>query len=510
MSAETVSSFHSGKEIGDYFIGKLVSKGTTTTTWEAIQISVQREVLVCSLDAEYITDDEIRESFIADVRIKATVDHPLIATILEAINEGAYCFFAYEKIKGRDLGELHERGESISPLHAARTLVNISSACEYLESRNIATLNLSTHNIFVDQDFHCRISNLAVSGYPQHADTKRDKELVGHLIQDIIGHNQPGTTRMSTLLGSMAYLNNTEPKSWREIHELAAEIERQLTKSSASVQINTSTRRINSVAMRYLQFSSGAGKILIIVLALLAIMGLTTYLLNKKPKAKKLEIADMVNIPAGKYPGPYGFHIGVRGFWIDAHEVTIEEYAKFLKAINDLPGDMKTVYQHSDQPSHKLSHQPDDWTNLYAAARDGKKWNGFSMELYHPVVGVDWWDAHAYAQWKGRSLPSYEDWYAACSASSDPSALQGSNFQAVDKTVQTAIGLYGMAGNVAEWMRDKVLDPANPFAPPRYVIAGASYLRPQSGAEAREWVDDRSMRRPDLGFRTCNPAGQRD
>ena len=126
------------------------------------------------------------------------------------------------------------------------------------------------------------------------------------------------------------------------------------------------------------------------------------------------------------------------------------------------------------------------------------------------MVGVDWWEAHAYAQWKERSLPSYENWYAACSASSDPSTLQGSNFQAVDKAVQTVIGLYGMAGNVSEWMRDKALDPANPFAPPRSVIAGASYMRPKSGAEAREWVDDRSLRRPDLGFRTCVPAGQRD
>ena len=510
MSAEIDSSFHTGKEVGDYFIGKLVSKGTTTTTWEATQISVQREVLVCSLDAEYVADAEVRASFIADVRIKATIDHPLIASILEAINEGPHCFFAYEKIKGQDLGGLNNQGESISPLHAARILVNISGACEYLERRSIATLNLSTHDIFVDQDFHCRISNLAVSGYPQQADIKRDKELVGQLLQDMLEHNEPGATRTSTLLGSMAYLNNTEPKSWREIHELAGEIQRQLTKPGASGQINSSTMRINTTTVRYLRFSSVAGKILMVLLALLAIMSLTTYLLNNKPKPKKREIADMVNIPAGKYLGPYGFHTKVRAFSMDAHEVTIEEYAKFLKAIDELPEDMKTVYQHVDQPAHKVSHEPDDWFNLYAAAKDGKQWNEFTMELYHPVVGVDWWDAHAYAQWKERSLPSYENWYAACSASSDPGTLQGSNFQAVDKTVQTAIGLYGMAGNVSEWMGDKVLDPANPFAPPRYVIAGASYMRPKSGAEAREWVDDRSLRRPDLGFRTCTPGSQRD
>jgi hypothetical protein len=33
------------------------------------------------------------------------------------------------------------------------------------------------------------------------------------------------------------------------------------------------------------------------------------------------------------------------------------------------------------------------------------------------------------------------------------------------------------------------------------VVIGASYLPPQGGAMAREWVESRSLRRPDLGFR---------
>jgi len=126
------------------------------------------------------------------------------------------------------------------------------------------------------------------------------------------------------------------------------------------------------------------------------------------------------------------------------------------------------------------------------------------MELYHPVVGVDWWDAHAYAEWKGRSLPTYRDWYAACSSSSDPSKLQGNGYMAVDKAEQTTIGLFGMAGNVSEWMREPTLDPADPSAPPRFMVGGASYMRPKYGARAREWVENRGLRRPDIGFRTCN------
>ena len=508
MSTETEPLFNSGIEIGDYLIGELIYKGASTSTWKATQISVQREVLVCSLDQQYVADHDIRASFIADVRIKATVDHPLVASVLEAVNEGPFCYFAYEKVKGRDLGELHDKGETITPLQAARIIHNISGACEQMEQRNIATLNISPHDIFVDQDFHCRISNLAVSGQPHDSCFKKDKELLGHLLQDMIAPNEPGATRTSSLLGSMAYLNNDQPMSWHQIHELSGEIQRQLTRPGESGQIKSSTMRIDTVARRYLHLSTFTGKILIVVCSLLAIISLSFYLSGLKPKVEKRDLADMVNIPAGKYPGAYGFHIKVRGFWIDAHEVTIREYAEFIKAIESLPEDMQNVYQHEDQPADKTSHVPDDWPALYTAAKESKIWNKHSMELYHPVVGVDWWDAYAYAEWKGRSLPSYDDWYAACSATSDPSKLRGSGYLAVDKTEQTTIGIYGMAGNVSEWMREETLDPADPSAPPRYMVAGASYLRPKYGARAREWVDTRSLRRPDIGFRTCNNSRQ--
>ena len=166
---------------------------------------------------------------------------------------------------------------------------------------------------------------------------KKDKELLGHLLQDMIAPNEPGSTRTSSLLGSMAYLNNAQPMSWHQIHELSGEIQRQLTKPGESGQIKSSTMRIDSTTIRYLRISPLIGKILILVFALLAIIGLSFYLSSLKPKVEKRDLADMVNIPTGKYPGPYGFHIKVRGFWIDAHEVTIQEYAAFIKAIASLP-----------------------------------------------------------------------------------------------------------------------------------------------------------------------------
>ncbi|MCP5537505.1 MAG: SUMF1/EgtB/PvdO family nonheme iron enzyme [Akkermansiaceae bacterium] len=505
MPTEPEHTFTPGTHIGDYLMGELISKGTNTSTWTATQISVQREVSLCALDDGIKKDPASREGFISDVRTKASVDHPLIASVLEAVNEGDQCFFAMEKLHGKNLASCHDEGTSISPIQTARIIRNIAGACNYLEAHGIASLPLSPHDIYIDDKYHCRIANMAISGAPDPSVGTQDKEMVGRLMQDLLEPGQPGSTRTSSLCDYMADREREQALTWMQIHDLADKVERQLAEPNARDQIQSPTMR-----MRPDVSHAAIGQFLSILAILLIIGGLVYYFSTRKTPPAKRQMRDMVHIPAGKYPGPDGFQVKMRDFWIDAHEVTIGEYAEFLEVLDQLADDMKTVYQHEEQPKDKTSHEPDDWANLLAAAKEGETWNTLHVDLNYPVVGVDWWDAYAYAVWKGRRLPTREEWYAACSAGSDPSKLEASGWSPVDQTEQTSHGICGMAGNVSEWMRKKCLNPADPSLPPRYVICGASYLRPKYGARAREWVDDRSLRRNDLGFRTLSNSPQED
>jgi len=119
---------------------------------------------------------------------------------------------------------------------------------------------------------------------------------------------------------------------------------------------------------------------------------------------------------------------------------------------------------------------------------------------------VDWWDAYAYAKWKRSDLPTQERWLAAlASGAKVASAVPVSEWipvtsQSEDRTTN---GILGMAGSVSEWTLEARPSPDNPLGAPLWVIAGGSYLKPGKGAATREWIDDRSLRRPDLGFRIC-------
>jgi formylglycine-generating enzyme required for sulfatase activity len=106
----------------------------------------------------------------------------------------------------------------------------------------------------------------------------------------------------------------------------------------------------------------------------------------------------MVYVPEGQFRIHEGREVRkVRSFFIDRCEVTNAEYAKFLDEV-ERNGD--AGYCHPRQPARK-DHTPAQWGDPIFNA----------PEL--PVVGVDWFDAYAFATWAKKRLPTDEEWEAA-------------------------------------------------------------------------------------------------
>lgn len=81
-------------------------------------------------------------------------------------------------------------------------------------------------------------------------------------------------------------------------------------------------------------------------------------------------------------------------FLIDKHEVTNREYRKFVDYVK-ASGD--SSMEHPDAPPLK-DHTPAGWQEANLSADN------------QPVVGVDWYDAYAYAKWRGKRLPTEAEW----------------------------------------------------------------------------------------------------
>ncbi|HMO04816.1 MAG TPA: SUMF1/EgtB/PvdO family nonheme iron enzyme [Kiritimatiellia bacterium] len=117
------------------------------------------------------------------------------------------------------------------------------------------------------------------------------------------------------------------------------------------------------------------------------------------------DTSEMVTIPGGFFirgnpgasPGSDTFPAlltFVDTFAIDRYEVSNAEYRKFVEYVEST-GD--SSMEHPDAPPLK-NHRPAGWEFSELSGDD------------QPVVGVDWFDAYAYAKWKGKRLPTEAEW----------------------------------------------------------------------------------------------------
>ncbi len=230
----------------------------------------------------------------------------------------------------------------------------------------------------------------------------------------------------------------------------------------------------------------------------------------------------MVWIPAGtflmgtddvsSFPNERPAHRAhVAGFWIDDHDVTNAEFAKFVEATDYVTtAERKPDWEELKKELPPGTPKPDDsmlvpgslvftpstrpvplddlsawWRWVAGASWRHPEGPGSSIEgrEKHPVVQVSWYDAGAYAKWAGKRLPTEAEWeFAARGGLEAKRYIWGDEFKPGGKFMANTwqglfpvrdsgedgfigtspvgsfpangYGLYDMAGNVWQWCSD--------------------------------------------------------
>jgi formylglycine-generating enzyme required for sulfatase activity len=489
------------RHLGEYRLVELLAETPLARSWLAEQVSVSRRVLVDELKPDQAQQ---QDAFLADVRAKAAVEHPLIGSVYEAVAEPGLCYFAHELLAGTTLADRSKAAETFLPARLAHLLRRVSEAQLQQETMGQATEPLGLQHLHLDDQGVLRLDNLAIAGPRALKQSARDIVYLGHALRPMVAAGQPGTNRMLTLLCWMRGEGLDAPLNWDQTRDLCGQIEQQLAHPPPPATPTQAATRRKKTAGAVALTTIG---LLVLVVALVWVPRLRS---KTPPAHARPPLPEAVLIPAGKHPTPDGTEEDLKAFWIAAHEVTIGQYADFLETLETLAKDHRErTFDHENQPPDKSSHLPDGWPALLAAAKSNGTWHACPVTLDSPVVGVDWWDATAYAEWKQVRLATQEEWFAALRQGlAEPATLKPADWLPVTTPTadRTPNGLLGMAGSVCEWTRHPAVNPSNPLGERKWVIVGGSSLKPGSNALTREWTDDRSLRRPDLGFRIVSDA----
>jgi len=185
------------------------------------------------------------------------------------------------------------------------------------------------------------------------------------------------------------------------------------------------------------------------------------------------------------------------GFWIDSHDVTNAQFARFVEETGYVTVAERTGMPNGkSQPGSFVFVAPDEIADLADASQwwkfvPGANWrhpegpaSTIAQRMFHPVVQIAYEDAEAYARWAGHSLPTETQWEFAARGGLDGAAFNWGNqdesgdapkanhWRGIFPTLNlgsngfkgtspvgcfpaNGYGLYDMAGNVWQWTQDR-------------------------------------------------------
>lgn len=527
-----------GTTLKNYQIEAKIGQSSQGGVYRANQVNMGRQVRFYALDRERAQDPAEIQRFISNASVKANVSHPYIFAVYEAGESDGIYFYSCEYVPCRSLRQLKEQGVQLDEVTALQALKVAAEVLAYFSRENIPHELINENGILIGAENRARIANIAAHQPVETTDTQGEIRQLGKIISGALPEN---STRLGVrqLALSLVEGNNPALQTFAGVSQAATELEPKVTPEDAfkiDAQERAAIRMVEESkvrARRNMMINS------LVSLALLFSLLFSVYwFLIRSRGGTVRDLQRLVKIPAGEFIYQNGEKIKLPEFYIDQYEVTIAQYAEFLAYLAEHPEEEKK-FAHEKQPQGK-SHVPVDWADkkdidmlgYYEWAKKWGKYRNFPLEVNSPVFGVDWFDAYAYAKWKGRRLPTEQEWekaargtggfqypwgnegdLAKANTGSDhhPNPKEGGDKDGYKKWApvdaikgdKSEFDVRGMAGNVSEWTATYDADPQMP-SQKNPVIRGGNWKNPDYKITRRVLLLPDLGTADTLGFRTVS------
>lgn len=532
-----------GRQLGDYLVEAKIGESLHGGIYRAVQARMSRKVRLYLLDAAQAADPATVQRFVNDASVKANVSHPSVFAVYEAGQSDGICFYSCEYVPCRSLREIKLEGDSLDENTALQAMKVACQVLEYFSRNQIPHEMITPGTILIGPGGRPRIANIAAEHPDQDFDENAERGALGRIIMNALPEylrtEKLGVRKLALGLETG---EQTFP-SWTALSEAVSALEPKVAPKDAyklDARERAAIRMVDEARKRQRKSMIVSSAISLALLA--AALGVI-YWAFFRPKGATVRIKEnLIEIPAGEFLYQDGQKVTLPRFFIDEYEVTIAQYAEFLDYLAAHPGEA-AKFDHPDQPKGK-PHVPLKWADeelatgpmpgYYTRAKKWGKYEGFPLDVNSPVFNLDWFDAYAYAKWKGRRLPTEQEWEKAARGTqgfrypwgndADPSKLNSGvdihpnpakggekdgfkRWAPVDakKADKSPFGVMDMGGNVSEWTATYATDPmmAGQKVP---VIRGGNWRNPDYAVTRRVLLLTDLQSDNALGFRTVSDS----
>src|SRR5919198_588373 len=155
-----------GSTFAGHRIEEVAGRGGMGVVYRATQLALDRTVALKVIAPGLIEDDSMRNRFVRESKVAASIDHPNVIPIYYAGEEGGVAYIAMRYVAGDELRSLVRRERRLEPRRAARLIAQVGQALDAAHAAGLVHRDVKPANVLLGPDEHVYLTDF---GLTKHA-----------------------------------------------------------------------------------------------------------------------------------------------------------------------------------------------------------------------------------------------------------------------------------------------------------------------------------------------------